>query len=91
LTERPAPLIAPRSGEDGEEQRFREALERLGTQIVQTLDAAIGMRTAHPDVQRNRHLARGHVQDALLRAQNTFHLHRALGISTRPRTHAKEQ
>ena len=79
MTEKPAPLIAPRPHEDGEEQRFREALERLGGQIVQTLDGAIGMRTASPDTQRSRHLARGELVNALLRSLNTYHLHRATG------------
>lgn len=89
MTERPAPLIAPRSTEDDEEQRFREALERLGGQIMQTLDAAIGLRSASPETQRSRHLVRGELTNALLRSLNTYHLHRATGPvkpHTKPRS-----
>lgn len=79
MTTNSAPLIAPRPNEDDDEQRFREALERLGGQMIQTVDAAIGMRTAGADTQRSRHLARGEMQQALLRMLNTYHLHRAMG------------
>jgi len=88
VSEKPAPLIAPRENETDEEQRFREALERLGGQLIQTIDSAIGMRTAHADTQRSRHLARGELQQALLRGLNTYHLHRATGPArtTKPRS-----
>lgn len=75
----PPPLIAPRRSEDDDEQRLREALERLGGQVMQTIDAAIGLRTAAPDTQRSRHLVRGALVNALLGGMNTFHLHRATG------------
>ncbi len=77
--ERPGPIIAPRTHEDDEEQRLREAMERLGGQIMATLDAAIQMRTAAPETQRSRHLMRGELTSALLRAMNTYHLNRYAG------------
>lgn len=87
MTEKTPPLIGARPNEDDEEQRFREALERLGGQIMQTIDAAIGMRTAAPDTQRSRHLVRGDLVGALLRGLNTYHLHRATGpAKTKPRS-----
>lgn len=86
MSDKTAPLVAPRPNEDGEEQRFREALERMGAGLLQTLDAAIGMRTASPDTQRSRHLARGSLQDSLLRMLNTYHLHRATGPMRQPRS-----
>ena len=88
MTDKTPPLIAPRPSEDDDEQRFREAMERLGGQIMGTVDSAIGMRTASPDTQRSRHLVRGELVNALLRALNTYHLHRATGPvkSTKPRS-----
>lgn len=86
----PAPLIAPRPNEDDDEQRFREALERLGSQIMATMDSAICMRTASADTQRSRHLTKGELTNALLRALNTFHLHRAAGQGRIPTSRAKE-
>lgn len=83
--EKPAPLIAPRPHEDDDEQRFREAMERLGGQIMATVDAAIGMRSAAPDTQRSRHQARGELASALFRALNTYHLHRATGPAKTPK------
>lgn len=79
------PIIAPRANEDDEEQRFREAMERMGAQIMQTLDAAIQMRTAAPETQRSRHLVRGDLSAVLLRALNTFHLHRHAGQVSKPK------
>jgi hypothetical protein len=79
MSEKPAPLIAPRPNEDDDEQRFREAMERLGGQMIATLDSAIGMRTASPDTQRSRHLARGDLVNAMLRSLNTYHMHRTIG------------
>jgi hypothetical protein len=67
-------LLPPRAGETDEEQRLREALNRHGGSLLSTLDSAIGLRTAPPDVQRSRHLARGHLMDALLTAQHAFTL-----------------
>jgi len=86
--EKTAPIIAPRMNEDDEEQRFREAMERLGGQIIATLDSTIQTRTAAPETQRSRHLVRGELATALLRAMNTFHLHRHAGQAkpTKPRS-----
>lgn len=81
-------MIAPRRNEDDDEQRFREALERHGAQILQTLDASISLRTASHGTQRSRHLVRGQIVSALIGAMNTFHLHRAVGPAgaTKPRS-----
>jgi hypothetical protein len=86
MNEKPVALIAPRTNEDGEEQRFREAIERYGEQLIQTLDAAIQLRQAHPDTQRARHLARGSLQGAMLRMLNAFFTHRALGPAQKLRS-----
>lgn len=74
---KPESLIAPRPNETDEERRFREAMERLGGQIMSTVDAAIGLRTASPGVQRSRHIVRGELGGALLRAMNTLYMHAA--------------
>jgi hypothetical protein len=79
MTEKPTPLIAPRSNEDDGERRFREALERHGDSMMQTLDAAVALRQAHPATQRARHLSRSALQDAMLRMLNTYWMHRAQG------------
>jgi hypothetical protein len=82
--ERQAPLIAPRPNETDEEQRFREAMERLGGQIMTTLDSAIQTRTAAPETQRSRHLVRGELTTVLLRAMNTFCLNLNAGPNPKP-------
>lgn len=86
--EKPTPLIAPRVHEDDEEMRFREALERLGSQIMLTVDSAIQMRAAAAVTQRSRHTVRSELSGALLRALNTFHLNRSTGPAkpTKPRS-----
>ena len=84
----PSEFIAPRLNEDDEEQRFREALERMAQKMIQTVDSAIELRTAAPNTQRGRHLARGELQTAMLRMMNVFNTHRAHGPARKP---AKEQ
>lgn len=87
MTDKAAPLIAQRPNEDDDEQRFREAMERLGGQMMQTLDASIGLRSAAPETQRSRHLARGNLVSFLLQSLNTYHLHRAQGpVRQKPRS-----
>jgi len=87
VSEKTTPMIAPRPNEDGEEQRFREAMDRLAGQMLQTLDASISLRTAAPDTQRSRHLARGHLLSFLLHSLNTYHLHQAQGpVRQKPRS-----
>lgn len=74
---KPDPLISPRPSEEDEERRFREAMERLGGQIMSTVDSAIGLRTASSGVQRSRHIIRGELVGVLLRSMNTFYMHAA--------------
>ena len=76
------PILPTRPGETDEEQRLREAINRLSGQFMSALDAAIAMRTAEPEVQRTRHLARGHLQNAAVTAMHTFTLHRYGGDDT---------
>lgn len=87
MTDKAAPLIAPRPNEDDDEQRFREAMERHAGQMMQTLDASIALRSAAPETQRSRHLARGQLVAFLLQSLNTYHLHRAQGpVRQKPRS-----
>lgn len=62
-------LLPPRKGESDEEARLREAVNRLGGQMLATLDAAISLRTAPAEAQKARHTARQALQDFALRAQ----------------------
>lgn len=83
MTSRPT-LLTPRSGETDEETRLREALDRLGGQIIATLDAAICLRTAQPETQRERHRVRGSVRDALVQAMSVHDMHIHLGATPKP-------
>lgn len=65
-------FLVARTGETDEERRLREAIDRQATQLLQTLDAAINLRTASSDVARTRHLARG---DLLSFALKAMHAH----------------
>lgn len=51
-----------------DEERLREALNRQAQQMLDTLDAAMKMRTAPGPAKRQRHLAKTALEDALLRA-----------------------
>ena len=63
-----------RPGESDDERRFREALNRHTSKMLQTLDAAVSLRTASSQVQRARHLARGDLLDFALKAMHAFSL-----------------
>jgi hypothetical protein len=67
-------ILPPRAGETDDEKRFREALNRHAGNLLSTLDAALALRTAPPDVQRTRHLARGHLTDFCLKAMHAHAL-----------------
>ena len=67
-------MIPQRPGETDEEGRMRESINRQTGQLLQTLDAAIGMRNAPPHVQRARHLARGDLLNFSLKAMHTLAL-----------------
>ena len=89
MTATASPLIAPRPVEDDDEQMFREAMERLGGKMLNTLDQRIELRSSQPDTQRSRHLVRGAIVGALTQAMNTYYMHRLLGpvrATTPPRS-----
>jgi len=65
-------ILPARPGEVDEERRLREALNRHLGQAISTIDAAIALRTAPSNAQRMRHLARGHLVDAALKAMHAF-------------------
>lgn len=66
----PQRLLPPRNGETDDEKRLREAINRIGGQLIATLDAAIKLRNAPAEAQRTRHMARGElVKVALLSMQ----------------------
>lgn len=56
-------LLPERQSETDAERRLREAINRLGGQLLGTLDAAMAFRTAPAEAQRARHRARGHLVD----------------------------
>ena len=65
-------ILPEQAGEDDEAKRLREAINRHGGQFLATLDAAIKMRTAPNEAQRARHMARGHLLDAALKAMHAY-------------------
>jgi hypothetical protein len=72
---RELPRILPvRAGETDDERRLREAINRLGGQLMQTVDSAIAMRTATGEAQRIRHIARNDLRQFALNAMLAFHL-----------------
>lgn len=73
-------FLVARAGETDEERRLREAIDRQAAQLLQTLDAAINLRTASSDAARTRHLARGDLLNFALKA---MHAH-ALSAETAP-------
>lgn len=62
MTERTG-LLPERESETDAERRLREAINRLGGQLIGVLDAAMALRTAPAEAQRARHRARGHLVD----------------------------
>lgn len=66
MTKAQANLLPARPGETDEERRLREALNRLGGQMVGAIDSAIQFRTAPQDAQRSRHMAKGELVKACL-------------------------
>lgn len=67
-------FLVPRAGETDEERRLREAINRQASQLLQTLDAAVNLRTASSDVARTRHLARGDLLNFALKAMHAHAL-----------------
>lgn len=72
---KPATALLPaRPGENDEEKRLREALNRLGGQMVGAIDSAIQFRTAPQVAQRARHMARGELVKCCLLAMQALYL-----------------
>lgn len=69
-----AALLPARPGESDEERRLREALNRLGGQMMGAIDSAIQFRTAPQVAQRARHMARGELVKACLLAMQALYL-----------------
>lgn len=67
-------LLPARPGESDDERRLREALNRLGGQMVGVIDAAIQFRTAPQPAQRARHMARGELVKACLLGMQALYL-----------------
>lgn len=67
-------LLPSRAGESDDERRLREALNRLGGQMVGAIDSAIQFRTAPQEAQRARHMARGEMVKACLLGMQALYL-----------------
>lgn len=67
-------LLPARPGESDDERRLREALNRLGGQMVGVIDAAIQFRTAPQAAQRARHMARGELLKACLLGMQALYM-----------------
>lgn len=67
-------ILPPREGETDTERRLREAINRNASAALSALDAAIALRSAGAEVQRNRHLARGDLTSFAIRAMHAFSL-----------------
>lgn len=65
-------FLPTRAGESDEEARLREALNRLASQALHTLDSAIALRTAPEQAQKTRHLARDGLTDFCSKAMLAF-------------------
>lgn len=70
-------FLPARPGETDDERRLREALNRNAAAMLRSLDAAIALRTAPSEAQRMRHLARGDMTSALLKAMHAYALTQA--------------
>jgi len=70
VTEREAePIIPPTAfSDDPDTQRLVEAMNRLGGQMLSTIDSALRLRNAPAAAQRERHKARGHLAEAATHA-----------------------
>jgi len=65
-------FLPMRAGESDDEARLREALNRLASQALHTLDSAIALRTAPEQAQKTRHLARDGLTDFCAKAMLAF-------------------
>lgn len=70
----PHAILPTRRGETDDEQRLREAINRLAGQMLGTLDAALALRTAPQASQRARHVARGHLVEFAVMAMHAMAL-----------------
>lgn len=65
-------FLPARPGEADDERRLREALNRNAAAMLRSLDASIALRTAPPEAQRMRHLARNDMISSLLKAMHAY-------------------
>lgn len=71
------PFIYPRANEDDDELRFREAINRIFTSALGTVDSVIRTRTASQDALRARSVVRARLIDAGHAAMEAFHIEKA--------------
>lgn len=64
-------------GEPDEERRLRDAINRMGGQMLSALDSAVALRTAPAEAQRERHNARARLEEFGLHALNSLRWARA--------------
>lgn len=71
---KPAKTILPpeHPGDTDEERRLREFINRVAGQLLGTLDAALALRTAPAEAQRERHNARSCLEGFGLHAMNAL-------------------
>ena len=67
-------FIPPRMGESREVQQLREMLNLRGGQMMQSLDVALRLRTAQPEVAKQRHRARNAFTDFALQVMHAIAL-----------------
>lgn len=65
-------ILPTRTGETDAERRLRETVNRLGGQLLSTLDSAIGLRTAPAEAAKARHAARQHLTGFALHAMHSL-------------------
>ncbi|MBK8772898.1 MAG: hypothetical protein IPM06_21045 [Rhizobiales bacterium] len=78
IPERADPLLPDVYADDPDVARLAEVINRLGGQMMSSIDAAVRTRTAPSAAQRERHNARRHLQQAGLHAMA------ALGFTRKP-------
>jgi len=63
-------LLPVSNGLTDDEARLRDAINRTTGQMMAALDASLRLRTAAPEAQRARHIARGHLLQFALTAMH---------------------
>lgn len=80
----PKPILPPVYSESADVQRLAAALNRIGSEFLQAIDAAISLRTAPQEAQRDRATAARLLREA---AQNGM---AALGYAKTPTNRTEE-